>query len=325
MNSRRTVLIVCAVLTLVGVVWTGFAWSQSNVRVYASDGDRDSVGWLGVNVRDVTTHLKSQHDLTVSEGAYVSEVIEDSPAEKAGIKEGDVIVGLNGSSITDSDDLVKAVRKSKPSTEVKIEVRRKGESKSFTAQLDRAPKSTGFSFDLGDLRRPPSVQRLPRIRITTEEQLYGLTLQPLTKQLGEYFAIPGKRGVLVTEVKEESPAAKAGFRAGDVIVKVEGAAVRDVSDVMEEVAERAGKSATLDIIRKEKPMSLKLNVPERNSKDLSGLRERIRIEKYMSVIPERFRKKDMEQLRESMRKLERDLRREFRGLNRSITIEAIES
>ena len=114
------------------------AAAQHSARTYVFDrmGER---GHLGVSVEDVTPKLKERKHLSVDEGAYVKDVVEDSPAEKAGVQEGDVIVKLNDRTIEDSDDLIRAVGRSKVKTDIKD--RKSTRLNSSHIQKSRMPSS----------------------------------------------------------------------------------------------------------------------------------------------------------------------------------------
>jgi membrane-associated protease RseP (regulator of RpoE activity) len=97
----------------------------------------------------------------------------------------------------------------------------------------------------------------------TNEEFEGLSLEPLTKQLAEYFEVPGGRGLLVTEVRSGSDAEKAGFKAGDIVTKVNGVTVHETGDIRDELDDRSSeksKEVPFDVLRKGKPMTIKLSV-----------------------------------------------------------------
>jgi len=259
-------IVVVFVLSLFIGVQGGFTFAQSLKRIYV--GDRDGA-WLGVSVTDVTKKIVEEKHLSSREGALVSDVVENSPAEKAGIREGDVIVRFDDRDVEDSDGLVRAVRRSDAGDKVKIVIDRKGKSKTLTATLKKTRKGNSFAF------RVPSVPRIapvPReqfhMRFPGYERPAGLSMQDLGKQLGEFLEIPGKRGVLVTSVSRKSDGEKAGIKAGDVIVRVNGITVRDVEDCLDEIRDADDNKIGLDLIRRGKPV--KVTVTIESSDRLSG-------------------------------------------------------
>jgi len=211
--------------------------------------------WLGVSIRDLTEQIVKEKKLGIDEGAFVSEVVDDSPAEEAGIQEGDIIVKFDGRDIDDADDLVRAVRKTESGKTVEVVVNRDGKKVKLQATLEEKPRPRrAFRF---------RTRVLPIPRYFAGTQLAGMELQELNKQLGKYFGTPHGRGVLVTEVEEESAAAEAGFKAGDVIVKVEEERVKDIEDIwdgLEDVDE--DDKAKFELIRRGKRLTLEVEVGE---------------------------------------------------------------
>ncbi|MBI1804603.1 MAG: PDZ domain-containing protein [Ignavibacteriae bacterium] len=267
---------ILSVVFLVGVFFLACSYSRAQhvTRTYIFDHQREH-GHLGVNVDDVTPKLKERKNLSVDAGAYVKDVVEDSPAEKAGVKEGDVIVKLNDRTIEDSDDLIRAIQRTKPKSDVKIEVVRSKEHKTLTATLERerAPRAFAYGFGDGDIHLPklprmPHSPKMPQhFEIFSSDRLGGLTVQELTKQLAEYFQVPDRRGLLVTEVEKESDAEKAGFKAGDVITKVNKNSVRDVDDLRQEMEDSDGKDLPVEVVRSGKAVSLKLHIESEDADD----------------------------------------------------------
>ncbi len=212
-------------------------------------------GWLGVSIQDVTPRFAREQNLKIKEGAYVNEVVDESPADSAGIEEGDIVVEFAGKKIETSEDLTDAVRSTKPGNKVTLKVNRNGESKSIGVTIGRnrvrmplaviapgAPRNV-FRFSLGDVE--------------------GMELMELNKQLAEYFEIPGGKGVLVKEVEKDENAAKAGLKAGDVIVKIADETVKEVGDVREALADYdEGEKVTVEIYRKGKKSTVSLEVSE---------------------------------------------------------------
>ena len=216
-------------------------------------------GWLGVSIQDITSKLAKKKGLKDDEGAYVSDVTDDSPADSAGVKEGDVIVEFNGKTIDDADDLLRAVQKSKPGTKTSIVVIRDNEKKSLTISVGKSHRSghnEGFSF------APPM---LPRMAIFGASRTWGLQLSELNEQLGEYFGAPHGRGLLVERVEKKSAGAKAGFKAGDVITKVNKNPVeelRDLSDALEDVD--TGDKVEVEVLRRGANTTLTVEIEDKD-------------------------------------------------------------
>ncbi|HTR81408.1 MAG TPA: PDZ domain-containing protein [Bacteroidota bacterium] len=212
-------------------------------------------GWLGVSIQDISSRLRKEKGLKSDEGAYVSEVVDDSPADSAGIKEGDVIVKFNGKEIEDADDLMRVVQKTKPGTRTSVEVMRKDEKKSLDIVVGNSRKymrNQSLAF------APPAV---PRIAMFNSSRRWGLDLSELNEQLGEYFGAPNGRGILVERVEKKSEGAKAGFKAGDVITKVNKNSIedmQDLSDALEDVDQ--GDKVDVEILRKGSSKTLTVEI-----------------------------------------------------------------
>jgi serine protease Do len=215
-------------------------------------------GWLGVFIQEVDEDIQEAWDLETDEGVIVDEVIEDSPAEKAGLKDGDVILKYNDQEVTSSGRLTRWIRKTKPETEVTLGIIRDGEPRELVATIEEREREYGYFSDDDDdeysLRVPhpyippidiPRID-IPRIRVFEDDGEHflflgsrgriGLQLRELTEQLGEYFGVTDGEGALVEKVLEDSPAEKAGIKAGDVIVEIDGERIEDAGDVVEEIS-----------------------------------------------------------------------------------------
>ncbi len=220
---------------------------------------KSNQGWLGVSIQDMTSELAQKKGMKTKEGAYVTDVVEESPAEKAGLKENDVILKFDDRTVSDAEDLVRAVRRSEPESRVEVVVMRQDQRKTLTVQIGNRPKPDIHAFSF----------RAPRAHIFSSSSMYGLSLMTLTKQLGEYFGAPRGRGVLVQEVDGESAAEKAGFKAGDVIVKVGDESVRRIDDIrwaLDEYDE--GDRVEFAVLRKGTQRTITLS---KDASEISGL------------------------------------------------------
>jgi serine protease Do len=276
----------------------------------------DDRGRLGVSVRDVTKEFAGEKNLKSASGAYVSAVVEGSPAEKAGIVRGDVIVKFGDRKIDDSDDLVRAVGRAEPGDEVRVAVERNGETKTLTASLgenDTPLPGRTFSY---------AVPRIPRLALTPPAlsgltlfgsgETLGMQMQTLGKQLAGYFEVPGKRGVLVTSVGTKGSAGKAGMMAGDVIVKVNGNSVRDVDDVLDELRDASAETVSIEVVRKGKTVTL--SVANDREEDGSLLERGAALREYRNS----RRSELLRGLRESLMELKENLRDNARELRETL-------
>jgi membrane-associated protease RseP (regulator of RpoE activity) len=212
--------------------------------------------WLGVSLQNVTPELAKKKNLKTDEGAYVSDVVRKSPADSAGIQEGDVIVEFNGRQVYDADDVVKAVRKAEVGTKAKVVVMRDGERKELYATLKKSPRRNPF-FGV----TPPAIPN--RIMIFGGKWTMGLGLMELNPQLGKYFEAPEGKGVLVEDVEEGSAAEKAGLKAGDVILKIGEKNVETIRDVRRRLSKYDdGEKASIEILRRGARQTLTLEIED---------------------------------------------------------------
>jgi serine protease Do len=174
-------------------------------------------GWLGVSIQRVTKPIAKSLDLEETRGALVSQVFDDSPAERAKLKSRDVIVEFDGTSIDDVDDLPRKVAATPPGSEVDIIVLRDGKRKTLQAKLETMKKD---DVELAS-RETPSFD-------------WGFSVQELNRELSEQLGLDGNDvGVVVTDVDPEGAAAEAGLRRRDVIVEANRKPTPDVAALEE--------------------------------------------------------------------------------------------
>jgi serine protease Do len=255
---KQTIFALALVVCVAGFV-AGIAIAQEkkeHTSVYTMSGHQKG-GWLGVAIQDISSKMAKKKGLKNQEGAYVSDVVDDSPADSAGIKEGDIVVEFNSKKIDDADDLLRAVQKTKPGTKTSIVILRDNDRKSFDIAVGknrRTPPSMAFA---------PTPPFPPHMGMFSSSRRWGLELSELNEQLGEYFGAPNGRGLLVERVEKKSSGAKAGFKAGDVITKINKSTVedfRDLSDAIEDVEE--GAKVDVEVLRKGSAKTLTVEIED---------------------------------------------------------------
>jgi serine protease Do len=198
-------------------------------------------GYLGVGVQNITPSLAESLSLKSSKGALVSEVVPNAPAAKAGLKEGDVITALNGQPIMDANQLTLAVTAVAPGTKLDIEVLREGKKSQLTAKTGERPKSRHA--------RSGSSDEDLLSKNSDEGVLNGVAvdnLDDLDPQMRRQLNYPeGLKGAVITNVDPQSAAARAGLRAGDVILEINKHAVTSAEDAVELSAKAEGKKTLL--------------------------------------------------------------------------------
>jgi serine protease Do len=208
-------------------------------------------GWLGAAVSEVTPDKVKEFKLPVERGVVLGKIVPDSPAAKAGLKENDVVTEVNGQRVEGTEQFRRMIREIPSGRAAHITVWRDGRSQTFNVTIGKAePHINGavvspgtFAFNMPDLSHLNEMMEVnpwlggqPRLGIDAED---------LEGDFGNYFGAPDGEGVLVRGVFPDSPAAKAGFKAGDVITTVNGDRVRSVGDLREKLAEKRGENTLL--------------------------------------------------------------------------------
>ena len=225
----RTILITSLLIVPLLVVPV---FNQS-VHTFSAAGE----GYLGVGIRDVTSQDVEELGLAEERGVYVTHVREAGPAEEAGIQQGDVILQYSGLPVLSARQFQRMVGDTPSGREVEVEVFRSRRTLSLAARLGSRqppapPDFEAFPPFYGRIApRPHRLDPGPGVFRFSGRPRLGIRGEALTEQLGEYFGVTGRGGVLVTEVMEGTPAEKAGVLAGDVIVSINGSRVASLSDV----------------------------------------------------------------------------------------------
>jgi S1-C subfamily serine protease len=283
MNAWKTAALAGALAVAAGI-GAGFAPSVSaqndttfalataealqGVRVWTGSGR------LGMSVRDVTDDDAKRGRLGGSHGVVVDEVSDESAAQKAGFKSGDIVVEFDGERVRSAQQFTRLVHETPAGRPVTATVMRDGQKSTLNVEPrdswtgGRGEFDTMFrSLDLPariTTPRPPTPPRAPTPRLQGAPFLesfrsgatLGVTLGDMSSQLAEYFG--AKEGALVASVADNSAAAKAGVKAGDVITAINGEEVRNPSDVRR-LAQRlsGGAEFTVEVLRDKKKLTLK--------------------------------------------------------------------
>lgn len=263
-------------------------------------------GRLGVSLEETEGALR---------GAKVRSVEEGSPAAKAGIEEGDVVVRFDGEAVRSASQLVRLVGETPAGRSVAIEVSRGGATRTLEATLAEGgrrvrvlggPGMREFALEMPDFDvevpeppeppeapAPPGAPKAPRAPLPHAwawrgddgrdmvmrffgggPRRLGIEYMEVGEQLAAHYGLPGKSGVLVSSVDADSPAAKAGMKAGDLVLKLDGKAIGDGRDLREAVAEAGeGKAVTVTVKRDGRPLDLQVTLakPERPRRRAPGV------------------------------------------------------
>jgi serine protease Do len=215
-----------------GSIGIGFAVPattiQSIVDQLKTTGSVDR-GWLGVSIQDFTPELASSMNLRDTKGAIVADVVDGSPAERAGFAQGDVVVALNGSDVADSKVLTRQVAALKAGDRATFTVLRDGSRRDLTAIIEKR-----------DPDRLASVGETP----SAQPSSLGMRLMPINPAVRQQYELDDSMtGVIITSVDPDGEAARKGLRNGDVIKRIGSQSVRLPSDVSRGIdeAKRMGR------------------------------------------------------------------------------------
>jgi len=215
----------------------------SALLFYSNEGFAKSTGtgWLGVAITELTPSLSRDLGLKDQSGLLIENIYDESPAEKGGLLEKDVILTFNGKPVQYVEDLISMVRNTAPGTKVKIGLFRDG--KTIIKKIEIAEKKS-IHQDYSDVVKK-------RIIIAHGRPYLGVHIQDIDENLAEYFHVEEHKGVLITEVVEDSPADKAGLKSGDVIVKIGGEPIHYTEDIHYSMKKyNDGDKVPVEIIRK---------------------------------------------------------------------------
>lgn len=222
--------------------------------------------YLGVDISDVTRDRVAVLKLKDEHGVEVTMVDQDAPAGKAGIKEHDVILTMNGGTVESGAQLRRMIRETPPGRVVALGISRDGQP--LTVKVQLADKRKEFAQERSkdfhiQIPPMPPMPDFPAFVVVHSSARSGLMVENITPQLGDFFGVKNGKGVLVRSVEKGSRADRAGFRAGDVIVRVKDQTVHDTSDFAHAFRSNSAGPISVGIVRDKKEQTLTLTLPER--------------------------------------------------------------
>jgi serine protease Do len=227
--------------------------------------------YLGVNIAEVNADRARELKLRDAYGVEITRVEEGSPAEKAGLKSGDVVLEYNGQRVEGMEQFGRMVRETPAGREVKMLVSRGGANQTIAATLatrKMRPMIGNFpGVALPEIHLPD----IPQIFTAWRSPMLGVEAEALGPQLAAYFGV--KDGVLVRSVVKDSAAEKGGIKAGDVITKIDGAPVATPNEVSGAVRSATSKKTfAVDLVREHHDMSVNINVEDVSQRELPATR-----------------------------------------------------
>jgi serine protease Do len=256
--SMVSILLAAAIAAPAATAWPNPAGSDSHATAY-----------LGVQIDEVNPQQVSALKLSNTNGAVITDLDQDGPACRAGLKENDVIVGLNGSAVESPEQLGSMIHGTPAGKTVMFTVVRGGEKKEVKVTLGSWPQVTPHaqSFVSGVPRWVPPPASTPGVingmdipSVTVLSSRHGLVVESLCPQLAGFFNVPAGRGVLVRSVEKGSPGDAAGLRAGDVIVKLNNEIVHDMADWRRAMGVQAGQ-ISVTVVRDKHEQTVIMHLP----------------------------------------------------------------
>lgn len=260
---RRKAWLGVTMLATAMLVLTGVALAQDGARR----------GWLGIYSQELTDELRDGLDFD-GEGVLITRVIDDSPADRGGLRKGDVVLSIAGRSVDSPDELASAVRAHDSGDEVTVRVFRDGERRSLTVRLGARPgERERIEIETPRAPRAPKAPEPPqppsppdldvfrhdhdhdddkverKVFRSSNRGRLGVRIEDLNEDLGGYFDRTDGRGALVVEVIEDSPAEKVGIKPGDVIIRVGDDRIEDSADLIQTLTGQSGRT-TVEVSRR---------------------------------------------------------------------------
>lgn len=311
--------------------------------------DAPGVGYMGVQLQDLDEGLRDSYGYRGPGGVLIADVEDGSPAARGGVKRGDIVIRLEGNTMDSAAELSGAVRRRGPGDRVALSVWRDGREVPLRIELGERPETTTErrivsrgdegedAPEAPEAPEPPAAPKAPKrfelrwqgegsdepivipmpdmgelqrhIEIVTSRPRLGVELQDLDEDLGAYFECPDGKGVLVTRVLKDTPAARAGMKAGDVIVELDGKRVADAAELRSELADKDAGDVRVTVLRKGQRHTLTAELEAAASPPTA-----------QRAVPRTVvRRYEMDQqTRDELRKEMEDLQREMQDLKREL-------
>ena len=243
---------------------SGGAFAQSGQRAHSTRFTQISSqqGYLGVGSADLNDERAKALNLKTRQGVEITTVGQDTPASRAGIQKNDVILEVNGKAVENNLLFQTLIRGTSPGTKISLTVWRNGAKQTLTATLDeRQALIIGPALPIAP---EPPMPPVPPFGfgtfpgIPSDSPIVGFWGEELGSQLAEYFGV--KQGVLVQSVNPNTPASRAGLKAGDVVTKVNGTPITTPREISFMVRDK--KAISFTVVRNKKEMTLNIELAE---------------------------------------------------------------
>jgi S1-C subfamily serine protease len=242
-----------------------------------------SGSYLGVDIDEITSDRVSALKLKEERGVEITQVDQDAPAGKAGLKEHDVIVEFNGQRVEGREQFTRFIRETPSGRTITLGIIRDGQPMQIKAILsdrkDEWARNSKYKYNFNNRVVVPPMPdidvEIPQFEVTTVvASSTGVSVESLTPQLAQFFGVKSGSGLLVKSVEKGSAAERAGIKAGDVIVKVDNENIERSSDYRQAIRRRAGDTVKVTVVRNKAEQTLSMTLP--NSRRDSSRLDRFR-------------------------------------------------
>jgi serine protease Do len=252
----------------------------------------DGGSWLGVETQEVTADKVKDLKLTAERGVLIGKVLEESPAAKSGLKDGDVVTEINGQRVEGTTQFRRMIREIPAGRSVQLTVWRDGRSQVISATLGKMQESRRqfmnatpqvFNFRVPEMPEVAPIPDIPSIEwdngaLLMNRPRLGIDAEDISGQLGSFFGAPDGEGVLVRDVNSGSAAEKAGVKAGDVITSLNGERIHGLAELRSKLsAAGEGKAAKLGVLRSKSALTLDIEIPALKNKTVHKMEMRTKI------------------------------------------------
>jgi membrane-associated protease RseP (regulator of RpoE activity) len=284
MMTRNRLALLIALIFSAGLVAGGIVYAQEALAPPALNENQepgaapraftffvDGGAFLGVHAEEITKENMGRYGVREARGVGVIQVVKGSAAEKAGLKKDDLILRFDGEAVTNVRKLNRLVSEASADQTVKLTISRGGAEQEVSVTLSKRSDMEGlFGSQIRDEVFRGMENTFPQIRTGDGNFVFsfganrriGISTQTLTKQLADYFGVTDG-GLLITSVNENSPAAKAGLKAGDVITAVDGEKVSSSGDIVRAINKKQEGDITLTVVHDHAMRTVTLT-PEKN-------------------------------------------------------------
>lgn len=201
------------------------------------DGKKIEYGWIGIQIQDISPRLAQYFSLNVHDGVLITKVLNNAPASRAGLKEGDIILSVNKVKVRNSTALIKQISTAPIGKPTTLQIWRDQKNIDVSVTVELSQTTTNSSINAGSVASKDLIQ-----------SWHGLTVNELTPAVAEKLDLANSKGVIIVEIKPSSPAHLSGLEVGDVIIAINKTPIRNLNDY-HQVAQATSGSCLIRTVR----------------------------------------------------------------------------